>query len=93
MIFQDETTKTELLKRLRRIEGQSRGVQAMIENGRDCSEILQQLAAMRSAIQSASLVLFKEYASSCVVKIEEENDQFKREQLLDNLITILGKNS
>lgn len=93
MIFQDETTKTELLKRLRRIEGQSRGVQAMIENGRDCSEILQQLAAMRSAIQSASLVLLKEYASSCVVKIEEENDQFKREQLLDNLITILGKNS
>jgi len=42
----DEEAKTRLLRRVRRIEGQARGVARMIEEDRDCGEILQQLAAV-----------------------------------------------
>ena len=91
MIFQDEKAKNDLLKRMRRIEVQARGVQSMIENGRECSEILQQLAAIRSAVQSTSLVLLKEYAAYCLIDVEREENHQKREQLLENLITLLGK--
>lgn len=93
MLYENENTKQDLLKRMRRIEGQTRGVQSMIENDRECSEILQQLTALRSAIQSASLFLLKQYAAACIQNIEGTDSEQKREQLLENLITLLGKAS
>jgi len=91
MLFENENIRQDLLKRMRRIEGQTRGVQSMIENDRECGEILQQLTALRSAVQSASLFLLKQYAAACIGNIEGENNEQKREQLLENLITLLGK--
>ncbi len=93
MLFKNEKTKQDLLTRMRRIEGQTRGVQSMIEDDRECSEVLQQLTALRSAIQSASLFLLKQYATSCIINIEEKNNEQKREELLENLIILLGKAS
>jgi len=63
----DSETKTKLLRRVRRIEGQARGVARMIEEDRDCSEILQQLAAVRSAAHKATVLLVRSYAAECVV--------------------------
>ena len=60
-----EEVKQDMLARLRRIEGQARGVQRMIEDGRDCAEIIHQLASIRAAAQSASLFLLKHYAREC----------------------------
>lgn len=57
--------KQDLLLRLRRIEGQARGVQRMVEEGRDCSEVISQLASIRAAVYSASLFLLKHYAKEC----------------------------
>lgn len=45
----------DVLKRMRRIEGQARGIQRMLENGEDCDAILIQLSAMRSAINKVGL--------------------------------------
>jgi len=53
--------QTDLTVRLRRIEGQVRGVQRMIEEGRECPDILQQMAAIRAAMHQASLVLARAY--------------------------------
>lgn len=53
--------QTDLTARLRRIEGQVRGVQRMIEEGRECPDILQQMAAIRAAMHQASLVLARAY--------------------------------
>jgi DNA-binding FrmR family transcriptional regulator len=53
--------QTDLTVRLRRIEGQVRGVQRMIEEGRECPDILQQMAAIRSATHQASLILARAY--------------------------------
>ena len=48
--IRDETHKKELIHRLRRVEGQLRGIQAMIEKGSDCEAITQQLSASRRAL-------------------------------------------
>ncbi len=61
-----DPSKSDLLNRVRRIEGQARGVARMIEEDRDCSEILQQLAAVRSAAHQAAVALVRAYASECV---------------------------
>lgn len=58
--------KSELIKRLKRIEGQTRGVQKMVEEERDCAEILHQLGAINEAIRSVSLVLCENYAIECM---------------------------
>jgi DNA-binding FrmR family transcriptional regulator len=60
-----EEVRQEMLSRLRRIEGQARGVQRMVEEGRDCAEIIHQLASIRAATQGASVFLLKHYAKEC----------------------------
>ena len=55
-----------LLKRLQRMEGQVRGVSHMVEEGRDCLEILTQLAAIRGAAHQISLMVVQEYAINCL---------------------------
>lgn len=67
MKLADPEAKAGLLRRVRRIEGQARGVARMIEEDRDCSEILQQLAAVRSAAHQATVSLVRSYAAECVV--------------------------
>ena len=62
---QDEL-KGELIKRLRRIEGQTRGVQKMVDEERGCAEILHQLTAINEAVRSVSLLLAEEYALECM---------------------------
>ena len=54
-----------LLKRLRRIEGQIRGIQKMIENGRDCESVITQLAAARSAIEGVGALMLNNYMKLC----------------------------
>lgn len=66
MKLTDPAVKSELLKRVHRIEGQVRGVARMIEEDRDCSEILQQLSAIRAAAHQAAVELVREYAAACV---------------------------
>lgn len=79
--------KTDLQHRLRRIEGQARGVQRMIDEGRDCKAILQQLAAIRSAANQASVVLARSYATEC---LSGSGDQSVGE-LVDELVGVLAR--
>jgi DNA-binding FrmR family transcriptional regulator len=67
MKLADPSDKADLVRRVRRIEGQARGIAKMIEEDRDCGEILQQLAAVRSAAHQATVVLVRAYAAECVV--------------------------
>ncbi|MBU0704399.1 MAG: metal-sensitive transcriptional regulator [Chloroflexi bacterium] len=63
----DQSVKADLLNRIRRLEGQARGVAKMVEEDRDCNEILQQLAAVRSAAHQATVTLVRAYATECVL--------------------------
>jgi CsoR family transcriptional regulator, copper-sensing transcriptional repressor len=79
--------QTDLTVRLRRIEGQVRGVQRMIEEGRECPDILQQMAAIRAAMHQASLVLARAY----VGKRLREPAPADMEATLDKLMATLGQ--
>jgi len=52
-VIRDEDHKRDLVLRLRRVEGQLRGIQAMIEGGADCEKVTQQLSASRRALDKA----------------------------------------
>jgi CsoR family transcriptional regulator, copper-sensing transcriptional repressor len=60
--------KDDYLKRLRRIEGQARGLQRMVEEEKYCIDILTQVSAMTKALQSVALGLLEEHLSHCVVE-------------------------
>ena len=75
--------KDEYLTRLRRIEGQARGLQRMVEDEKYCIDILTQVSAMTKALQSVALGLLEEHMSSCLVAAAaaggEEADEKVRE--------------
>ena len=59
-------SRQELIARLRKIEGQARGIQRMIEDERECREILNQLASVRAATQHVSRELIRSYLQGCL---------------------------
>jgi CsoR family transcriptional regulator, copper-sensing transcriptional repressor len=61
-------SKDEYLKRLRRIEGQVRGLQRMVDEDQYCIDILTQVSAATKALQSFSLELLQEHLAHCVVE-------------------------
>jgi DNA-binding FrmR family transcriptional regulator len=83
----DEATASEaeaLLTRLRRIEGQIRGIQRMLEEGRDCEDVLTQLTAARSALEQVGLLLMDRHIERCVLSglpADEPRVQALREAL------------
>jgi CsoR family transcriptional regulator, copper-sensing transcriptional repressor len=98
MKINDSDAKEKLIQRLRRIEGQLRGVQSMVSEERDCQEILQQLSAIRSAVQSTSRTFLQEYASVCLLEMDidqpasSDGDQrVRREKIIQDMIHLMDK--
>ena len=83
--------KAQIKRRLARIEGQLRGVQKMVEDERNCQEVLQQLIAIRSGIQSASLNYLQEAATECLLDMEAQDDLASKRETVAELIKMLGK--
>lgn len=72
----------DLVKRLRRIEGQVRGVEAMVADDRYCIDVLTQISAVTKALQSVSLLLLDEHLGHCLVQAvaaggEEADEKLK----------------
>jgi DNA-binding FrmR family transcriptional regulator len=83
-----DNVQQELVTRLKRIEGQTRGVQRMVEEHRDCTEIIRQLASIRAATQSASLLLLRHYAKECSSRAPgSQSDDTRIEDLVDILLS------
>ena len=93
MKIEHSPTRQELLKRLRRVEGQVRGVQSMISDERDCHEILQQLTAIQSAMRSVSLQLVESSAASCFQEMTSADDPQQRDLILQDLLSLVKKAS
>ena len=66
MAERNEQALDEILMRLRRIEGQIRGLQRMIEEGQDCEAILTQLMAARAALDKAGLFIVERHLGDCL---------------------------
>ncbi len=98
MKIQNPEAKEKLIQRLRRVEGQIRGVESMLNEERDCQEILQQLSAIRSAVQSASRIFLQEYATACLMELDQDTPREnmydirgKREKIVQDMIALLDK--
>lgn len=76
----------EMLARMRRIEGQARGVQRMIAEDRDCLEILTQLASLRSAAYSASVALTQNFAMQC---LRDADERASADEAVRGLVEVL----
>ena len=81
-----ENTKA-VLNRLSRAIGHLESVKKMVENGRDCSEVLIQIAAVRSAINNIGKVILQDHIQHCIVDAVERDD----EQALDSLCQAIDK--
>jgi DNA-binding FrmR family transcriptional regulator len=81
-----------LIRRLRRIEGQVRGIERMIERHEYCIDILQQTAALRAAVDSVALLILEDHVQGCVRTAAEQGDADKYiEEVLDVVRRTLGK--
>jgi CsoR family transcriptional regulator, copper-sensing transcriptional repressor len=71
-----------VLKRLRRIEGQVRGVAGMVEEDRYCIDIVTQLTAIQAGLDKVALELLGDHASHCVVGADEADQPRRTEELM-----------
>ncbi len=79
--------KQKLIRRLKKIEGQVKGIQRMIESNKNCVDILVQIAAAKAAINKVGLLILKDHTHGCVSKaIKEQQDE-----KIDELINVLEK--
>lgn len=82
--------KEQMHNRLRRIEGQVRGIQQMIDDDRDCQEIMQQLNAVLAAMQKAGHHFARAYAKECLLNIDTTPER-EREDAIDTLLDLMIK--
>ena len=78
-----ERQKKDVLLRLRRIEGQLRGLQRMVEEEAPCPEIMTQVAAATAAIKKVGMVIVQTYLEECLNKAREEPVSNRGETLKD----------
>jgi DNA-binding FrmR family transcriptional regulator len=83
-----ERQKKEVLLRLKRIEGQLRGLQRMVEEGASCPDILTQVAAATAAIKKVGTVIVQAYMEECLEKKEKKTGTKQRDTLKDFQTTI-----
>jgi DNA-binding FrmR family transcriptional regulator len=80
-------TKEQLIKRLRRIEGQIGGIERMVAEDRYCVDVLTQISAVQAALDKVALGLLDDHAHHCVLGAQEG----EREQKTDELMAAVGR--
>jgi DNA-binding FrmR family transcriptional regulator len=83
--------KVAVLGRLRRIEGQIRGLQKMVEEDRYCIDVLTQVSAVRAALESVALVLLKDHTEHCVADAIRTGDGAEKVRELSDAVERLVK--
>ncbi|MGI6712943.1 MAG: metal-sensitive transcriptional regulator [Bacillota bacterium] len=81
-----ECKKDDIIQRLKKIEGQVKGIQRMIVDEKYCVDILIQIAAIRAAINKVGVKIFENHARNCL-KIAAEDK--KKDEIIDELIDIM----
>ena len=84
-----ETSKKSL-KRLARIEGQVRGVARMIEEDRYCIDIVRQIQAIKSALNSLESVVLDDHLATCVDTALKSDSLSQRREKVEELVAVLG---
>ncbi|MDD6458287.1 MAG: metal-sensing transcriptional repressor [Lactimicrobium massiliense] len=86
-VLRSEQEKKDLLVRLKRVEGQIRGIEKMVENDMYCPDILVQVSAVQSALYSFNKVLLACHIKGCVA----DDIRDGKDEAVDELVTLLQK--
>ena len=89
----DPEIKDRNLKRLRRIEGQVRGIQKMVEEDRYCADILTQLSSVQEALRAVGRELMRNHLKHCATNAIRSGDAQAADAMYDELIDLIYKNS
>ncbi|MBP2626035.1 MAG: csoR 1 [Firmicutes bacterium] len=84
----NESEKIDIKKRLRKTGGQISGIEKMVDEGRYCVDVLQQISAARAALNKVALMILESHTKSCVVTAIQEN---RTEDTVEELIEIISK--
>jgi DNA-binding FrmR family transcriptional regulator len=79
------------INRLKRIEGQIRGIAQMVADDRYCIDVLHQVQAVRSALASVESAILKDHAACCVADAIGSGDATEQRQKFNELIDLFGK--
>jgi DNA-binding FrmR family transcriptional regulator len=86
--MQNNDARQKILDRLNRIEGQIRGIKKMIEDERECFDVMKQVAAVNGAVRSLQKAMMTNHLEGCLIKAMDRSGD--REQLLRDLVHNLG---
>lgn len=84
----DAEMRQNILQRLKKIEGQVKGLQRMIENEMGCSDILVQVAAVRAAVNRVGILLIERHSRRCLEGISHQGNQ---DAAINDLLGVLSK--
>lgn len=84
-------TKDVLSKRLRRIEGQVRGLQKMVAEERYCADILMQIASVQEALRSVGKLLLQNHLTHCVTGAMRSGEPGEAKRVVDEIVELWGK--
>lgn len=87
----DEELRQSALKRLRRIEGQVRGLQKMVEEGRYCADVLTQVSAVQEALEGVGKLLLKNHLKHCVTHSVTSGDQADVDERFEEIVELFGR--
>ena len=86
----DEGATSDVIKRLRRAEGQIRGVIGMLEEGRDCADVVTQLAAVSRALDRAGFKIIASGLQQCITAGEDGEDRAANLERMEKLFLSLA---
>jgi DNA-binding FrmR family transcriptional regulator len=89
-LIADESERKKILNRLRRLEGQIRGLQTMIEAGQDCDAVLTQVMAAKSALNQVGLHVVGHAMKHCMI---DDDPSITRDEVIDEAIKVFLKYS
>ena len=84
-------SKDQLLKRLRRVEGQVRGVAGMVEEDRYCVDVLTQISAIQAALDKVALGLLDDHARHCVIDAQADNQGEMTDELMGAVARLMRR--
>lgn len=83
--------KDQLTKRLRRVEGQVRGIEKMIDEDRYCIDVITQISAAQAALDKVALQLMEDHAAHCVVGGPEDLKEERTEELMGAVARLMRR--
>jgi DNA-binding FrmR family transcriptional regulator len=85
----DLTLKKDITTRLRRIEGQVKGIERMVDSGSECKEILIQISAVRAAINKVGAIVVENSVKNCLISKDSEQSEEESKRIDEMVASLL----